>query len=407
MRALDVAIIGAGPAGLASALYLKRAGHRPVIFERFDKAAPVGSGLMLQPTGLTVLADLGLYDAIMGLGRRIERLHGLDAKSGRVVLDARYDAQDKGRFGLAVNRHALFSVLFDAVAREGIEIRTGSAVTDIEPAGNSSRVIGDNGVALGCFDLVADTSGARSRLRRHAFHPAEPKALPFGALWATLDWPEQGFEPHALTQRYDRASVMIGVLPTGRMEPGSADRMAFFWSIKPQDFAAVKSAGLDVWKQRVRGYWPECAVFLDQIDSFEGTTLATYGHHTLKVPAGRGIAFVGDSAHSASPQLGQGANMALLDARALGHAVACHKDVGEALQAYARSRRRHVALFQAMSALFTPFYQSDSATLAWTRDRIVAPLSRLPMAQKLLASMVSGTLGDPFTPIGLAEKDWR
>ncbi|MGL4489213.1 MAG: FAD-dependent oxidoreductase, partial [Rhizobiaceae bacterium] len=55
MRALDIAIVGAGPAGLASALYMVRAGHHPVIFERFETVAPVGSGLMLQPTGLTIL----------------------------------------------------------------------------------------------------------------------------------------------------------------------------------------------------------------------------------------------------------------------------------------------------------------------------------------------------------------
>ena len=66
----DIAITGAGPAGLAAALYLKRAGHRVTIFERFEEPKPVGSGLILQPTGLTVLADLGLLDDILALGAR-------------------------------------------------------------------------------------------------------------------------------------------------------------------------------------------------------------------------------------------------------------------------------------------------------------------------------------------------
>jgi 2-polyprenyl-6-methoxyphenol hydroxylase-like FAD-dependent oxidoreductase len=90
LKALSIAIIGAGPAGLASALYAKRAGHDPVIFERFDKTAPVGSGLMLQPTGLTVLDDLGLLPAVMALGHKIHTLAGTDAKSGRTVLNVRY-----------------------------------------------------------------------------------------------------------------------------------------------------------------------------------------------------------------------------------------------------------------------------------------------------------------------------
>ena len=46
-RSYDIAIAGAGPAGLAAALYLKRAGHKVTIFERFDAPKPVGSGLIL------------------------------------------------------------------------------------------------------------------------------------------------------------------------------------------------------------------------------------------------------------------------------------------------------------------------------------------------------------------------
>ncbi|WP_163602761.1 FAD-dependent oxidoreductase, partial [Klebsiella pneumoniae] len=45
-KRLDIAIAGAGPAGLASALYLHRAGHNITVFERFEKPSPVGSGLI-------------------------------------------------------------------------------------------------------------------------------------------------------------------------------------------------------------------------------------------------------------------------------------------------------------------------------------------------------------------------
>jgi 2-polyprenyl-6-methoxyphenol hydroxylase-like FAD-dependent oxidoreductase len=119
------------------------------------------------------------------------------------------------------------------------------------------------------------------------------------------------------------------------------------------------------------------------------------------------IAFLGDSAHSTSPQLGQGANMALLDVAALAHALETTPDLNCALATYAAARRNHVALFQLLSLAFTPFYQSDSALLAWLRDRLVATIARTPPMQALLASIVSGTLIDPFAPAGLAECDWQ
>jgi len=117
MTSLKIAIAGAGPGGLAAALYLHRAGHHVTLLERFAEPSAVGSGLILQPTGLTVLDDLGLFDDIAALGSRIDRLFGADATSGRTVLDVRYAAIKGGRHGIAVHRAALFHVLFEAVQR--------------------------------------------------------------------------------------------------------------------------------------------------------------------------------------------------------------------------------------------------------------------------------------------------
>ncbi len=408
MRRLDIAIVGAGPAGLVSALFLHRAGHRVTVLERFAKPAPVGSGLILQPTGLTVLSALGLFDEILGLGSRIDRLHGADAGSGRIVLDVRYGARAGGRFGLAVHRAALFGVLHRAALREGIAIETDMDVAAMEISGDGAVLRRAGGLSVGSFDLVLDASGARSKLRAFGFHLEEPKPLTYGAFWASLAWRDGvGFAENALTQRYDRASVMIGVLPIGRPDSGAERMAAFFWSLKPDDAERVRAAGLEAWKDRVVGLWPECRAYVDQIDSFEQLTLARYGHHTLKLPIGPRLAIIGDAAHSTSPQLGQGANMALLDAAALVHAIERNASVDGALDAYARARRLHVRVFQALSCLFTPFYQSDSVVLPFLRDRLVATIANIPPAPQILASMVAGTVVDPFSRAGLKEHDWQ
>jgi 2-polyprenyl-6-methoxyphenol hydroxylase-like FAD-dependent oxidoreductase len=387
------------------ALYLKRAGHRVTVFERFDEPKPVGSGLILQPTGLTVLADLGLLDDILALGSRIDRLHGADASSGRTVLDVRYDAQRGGRFGLAVHRAALFGVLYRAAQREAIAIETGVEIEALE-TGERATLICGNGRRAGPFDLVVDASGSRSKLRRSVSAPGEPRPLTYGAFWASLGWRSEGFDEHALLQRYDRASVMIGVLPIGRPEPGAEKMAAFFWSLKPSDADEVRARGLDAWKERVVRLWPESEAFTSQIGDFDQLSLARYGHHTMKRPVGRRLAIIGDAAHSTSPQLGQGANMALLDAAALSHALARTAGVEAALDAYAKARRWHVRIFQALSLAFTPFYQSDSVALPFIRDRLVATVAKIPPAPQFLASMVAGTVIDPFKRIGLTEARW-
>ena len=406
MKALDIGIAGAGPAGLAAALFLARSGHRVELIERFAEPAPVGSGLLMQPTGLTVLDALGLSSTIHALGNRIDRLHGADARSGRTVLDVRYDALAGGRYGLAVHRAALFSTLHDAVRAAGLPIRTGITLAKAETRQARTALHDSDGEIVGDYDLVIDATGARSQLAAASIVAPHVKDLPWGAFWATLDCEGIDHEARALSQRYDAAKVMIGLLPVGRAHPGEGRKVAFFWSLKTAQADAVKEAGLARWKAGIVDYWPQTAPFLDQITGWDQLTLARYAHRTTLPPYADGIAFIGDSAHSTSPQLGQGANMALLDAAALAHALSSAASVEEALSAYAAARRSHVRLFQLLSYLFTPFYQSDSQTIAWLRDRLVATVANVPPVPQVLAAIVSGTLADPFTRAGLKECRW-
>lgn len=88
--------------------------------------------------------------------------------------------------------------------------------------------------------------------------------------------------------------------------------------------------------------------------------------------------------------------MALLDAMALALALRETRSVPQALAQYAQLRRRHVRLFQYSSALFTPFYQSDSAWLPGLRDYLLAPLTRLPPFDRLVARLVAGMAVSPL-----------
>jgi 2-polyprenyl-6-methoxyphenol hydroxylase-like FAD-dependent oxidoreductase len=406
MSGLKIGIVGAGPAGLAAALFLTRAGHVAEIVERFDQAAPVGSALILQPTGLTVLEQLGLGPAIHASGNRIDRLFGIETRHGRTVLDVRYDARPGGRYGLAVHRAALFDTLHDEVSARRHPVLTGSRVTGSLQEGNQMFLTLEGGERLGPYDLVIDASGTRSELAVASSVAPVVRELAYGAFWATLECPDGIVDERALTQRYDRAKVMIGILPIGARKPGTQKRAGFFWSLKVADVDALRRRGLDRWKQVIRGYWPECQPLLDQIVDWDQLTLARYAHRTMMVPYSGRLVFVGDAAHSSSPQLGQGANMALLDVAALAHALAEADDVPGALSAYASARRLHVRLFQLLSLAFTPFYQSDSAALAWIRDRLVATIAKVPPGPQVLAAIVSGTVIDPFAAAGLEECDW-
>ena len=388
MRPLEIAIAGCGVAGLACATLLKRQGARVVVYDKLAAPQPLGSGLIVQPVGLKVLDEIGVGDRIRELGARIARLYGRSGK--HIVLDVRYDALGKGaEHGVAVHRGALFQLLYDAARAAGAQIEPGSEIV----AAADGRLRFADGAQSPRFDLVIDALGMRSPLS------GEPPApLPFGALWASLDWAGD-FDPHALEQRYEAARKMVGVLPIGRL-PGSARQQgAFFWSLRHVDRPAWRAGDLGAWKREALALWPQTAPLLDQITRHDDLVFAAYAHRTQAEPVSRHVVHVGDSWHCASPQLGQGANMALLDALALARALEAQSNLDVALGEYTRMRLWHIRLYQLASWLFTPAYQSDSAAVAWLRDWLMSPLSRIPPAPQLLAALVAGQWGGPLAVI--------
>jgi salicylate hydroxylase len=328
-------------------------------------------------------------------GARIDRLFG---KAGaRVVLNVHYRALTQaGLFGIGVHRASLFDALYEAVEAAQIPVRTGLTIIGSELHRRGRSLQFADGSTSEPFDLIVDALGTRTVLA-----PPCGRDLSYGALWTTVNLVAgDGFGEAALQQRYRRSSVMAGVLPIGPGANGHS-RAAFFWSLRSDRLHQWRSAGVDKWKAEVSELWPEAAPLIDQISTPEQLTFARYSHRTLKSPAERAMIHIGDAWHSASPQLGQGANMALLDAYALAAGLDQADHLGQALGIAVSMRRRHVQLYQWLTASFTPVYQSDSKMLPLIRDRVVGPLSKLWPATWIQAAMVSGLVGNPLRPLGL------
>ncbi len=389
MQPLDIAIAGAGIGGLTAAALLARQGHRVRVFDRFEKPRPVGSGLVIQPVGQAVLKAIGAEDAL-SRGARIWRMHGIEAESGRTVLKVDYGVQGGARFGLAIQRPALFDAILGAALSAGATLMPSREVL----ARDGGSLVFSGGVSEGPFDLVIDASGAKSRLS-----PLVSKPLPFGAIWATVPWPRGLEMPEGqLCQRYRRADRMIGVMPSGTRNGAEWPAATIFWSLPAGGHDAWRRAGLRSWKDEVARLWPEALPAFEVIDDPDRMTFARYTHGTLRAVTAPGFAIIGDAAHRASPQLGQGANMAMLDAMALASALE-RFPVEEALRHYRLARRWHVWIYQAMSRAFTPQYQSDSRVLPALRDRVLYPLSAVPPIPGILTRLVCGDLIPPMASL--------
>lgn len=388
-KALNIAIIGCGTAGQASAIFLARAGHTVTIFERAPFLGPVGAGLLLQPTGMAVLARLGVADQIRALGARIERLHGITADH-RPVLDIRYADLRPDLQGIGIHRGALFSTLQSRVETSGSRILTNHDIRAI----SDRSLIDSRGRAHGPFDLIVVADGARCPLRAASGLVARDRTYPWGALWFVGEMPASGFDA-TLSQVYRGTREMIGFLPSGRVTPNDpSPTISVFSSIRLSDIAAIRSAGLDAWKSRVLSLAPHAEPIVSQVRDISQLIVAEYRNVVLRhFHAGHTI-FLGDAAHAMSPQLGQGANLALLDAAALADALASTADIPTALHATSQARHRSTRFYQMASRWLTPWFQSDHSWMAWPRDAFGASLCDIEWYRdQMLLSLVGVKTG--------------
>lgn len=357
---------------------------------------------MIQPSGMAVLQQLGLGGEILRRGARIDALRGLE-EHGKTVLDAPYSKLGiENAFGIGIHRASLFGALYEAAQARAIAIETGRTVSGTALSAGSRHILFDDCSQSADFDLVVDASGWRTVL-----DTAPKGVLEFGALWASLPVEETDpFAGNLLEQRYRRASQMVGVLPIGARKGGCGQEAAFFWSLRRADYQTWLDTPLDQWKDHVCALWPETSVLLDRITNRDQLTFASYAHRTQKHPAGDRLISIGDAWHSASPQLGQGANMALLDAWSLARGLAEGRTLNEKLRLAVGWRRDHVLLYQWVTALFTPLYQSSKSRYPAIRDRLLAPVSRIWPASAIQAQLMSGLFGFPLAPLGLSLPDY-
>lgn len=386
IRGLQIAIVGYGTAGQAAAALLASDGHRLEVFERAPVLGPVGAGLLLQPTGLWVLWQMGLLDAAFRHGARVSRLYG-DTPAGRAVMDMRYAALDPRLTGLGMQRGALFEILGQAWPASG-EVRCGHEITGLSEDGRS--LIDAEGRRHGPYDLVILADGSASRLRDRVGPPRLNRPYPWGALWCLLPAAGWAFGDE-LRQRYRAASRMMGLLPVGTRPGDGTPRLSFFWSLPTDGIARWRELGLEAWRAEAAALWPEAAGLLAHIQAAGQLVPAAYRDALLARWHRAPLALIGDAAHAMSPQLGQGVNMALMDALALRDALRAEAGLGEALDRYSHERQRHVAVYQFWSRWLTPLFQSERTWPARMRDWSFVPLSRMPLGRGQMLRVLTGT----------------
>lgn len=360
-----IAIAGAGIAGLASAILLTRQGKQVSVFDHVSDPTPIGAGLLLQPSGQAILQQLGLLEQVREHAAVVRSLQG---HTGSLhSLDLHYRDLHEGAHGLGIHRASLHKVLWQCAQSLGVPIHLGNGVQMLSHTEQGVTIQFEHGEES--FDALIIANGTRSQLRTQLPISQQCRAYPWGAFWCVIDKEDWPF-PDILMQRYRGAHIMFGVLPSGQNPVTGRACYSLFWSLPKTEFKNYQEAGHAVLIERMKQVWPEVATwFADYVHAHPSTPIAIAEYADVRMQAWhhQRCVVIGDAAHAMSPQLGQGANMALIDAAVLANTWESRSDIPSVFEDYSKRRKRHIAYYQLSSRIMTPLYQSHYP-LGWLRD---------------------------------------
>jgi 2-polyprenyl-6-methoxyphenol hydroxylase-like FAD-dependent oxidoreductase len=339
-------VVGGGIAGPALALFLKRAGLAPTVYEAYPATQAVGGGLGLAPNGVRVLAELGLAEQVVAAGSVVREYRFKNA-GGRVL--AHYPYADPRRFGqpmVALSRAALATIVSREAVRQRIPFAYEKRLVGLEERSTGVTAhFADGTSAEG--DLLIGADGIHSATRRLAL-PDASTPTDVGILGVG------GFVPRVAISSFsprERDSMVFIFGQQGFFGyAGAGDGQLMWWANLPRagehsqadlltlPLEAVKQALLD----RYGGYAQPIPSLLHASEAADIVRISIADIHSLPTWHTNRVVLVGDAAHAVSPNAGQGASMALEDALYLARLLRDSADYPTVFERFERERKPRV-----------------------------------------------------------------
>jgi len=389
--ALDVAVVGGGMVGAATALALARAGFATALVEARAPAPWSAQDEVdlrvvgLAPSSVAMLDDLDVWASIRSLrAGPYAHMHVWDAATGASI---HFDAADEGRdlLGYIVENNLVQWKLWQALEPAGVRRLCPAQVSGFEVLEDRVQLTleGADTDVLSARLLVA-ADGANSPLRSLA-----------GIETQGRDYAQRGVVAHVSTERPHEGTAWQRFLETGPLAllPLADGRSSIVWSLPETE--AQRVMALDH-----QAFLDELGVASDfRLGRIVGSTpRAAFPLRLQLAKSYQSERFVllGDAAHAVHPLAGQGVNLGLRDVSELRDTLVAAREDGvdiaasQVLRRYAR-RRRSADTLDALS------FDALARVYGWTFPPLVAArglgvrlLDRLNPIKRRLAEHAAG-----------------
>lgn len=336
-RNARILISGAGVAGLTAAIWLGRAGFRPLIVEKAPRIRADGFILSLSKHSYHLLQEMGILDALIAVNNRVERSSYHD-RAGHAILELDYDRLFEAGNITQVMRDDLERILHDQ-AKDQADYLFSNSVIALAQRGDEVHVTFEDGSERQ-FDLVIGADGLHSAVRQCAFTDDEVTRHYLGLHAAAFRCDnhlglshkyEAYLEPYRHTIIYTTRTNELASI--------------FIWADTSLDVPPPGPERLRTLSATYEGAHPNVRRLIDACNADDPLYMDVLLQIEMASWHKGRVALIGDAAHSLTLLSGQGASIAIACASALARALG-EMPVHEALAHYDAVMRPIVAKAQ-------------------------------------------------------------
>ncbi len=354
---IDILIVGGGIAGLMLSIMLERKGYNITLVEQATEWKPIGGGITLTLNGVKILQDIGLLDVILPYANEIRHINITDQQGKKLSsfnLDG-YAVSYAKTF--TVLRHDLHSALIRRLANTRVCL--GTSCTAIINEGNKVKVSFTNKQS-GIYDLVVGCDGINSFVRRTLFSNNVNKYCGY-ASWR--------FIAVGVEVQQNTLTEMWGVGKRFGIVPLRDNKVHCFASVTAlQNSAANRNISVGDFKGLFSGF---AGYVPDLINALKKNSDLMYNDLEdvclKKYYKGR-VVLIGDAAHGMTPNMTQGASMAIEDAIVLAENLTDRSAIEKSLEHFQAARWHRTRSVQKKSNLLGKIGQLDNSYLCRLRN---------------------------------------
>ncbi|MGH6727673.1 MAG: ubiquinone biosynthesis hydroxylase [Pseudolabrys sp.] len=394
-RKTDLAIGGAGFAGLALAIALRQALGDTFRVTVVDPALAAATSKDPRASAIAAAARrlfeaIDVWDAVADKAQPILDMVVTDSKLDDAVrptfLTFGGDVEEGEPFAHMIENRHLVDVLVDKGKSLGIDLRSG-AVGGFALSANAIDVALAGGETISARLLVG-ADGARSKIREQA-----------GIVSHGWNYDQAAIVTTVAHERAHHGRAEEHFLPAGPFAilPLTGNRSSIVWTEEKREAERIVALPDDDFHAELEKRF---GLHLGELKAIGARRAFPLGLFTARSFIAERLALIGDAAHIIHPIAGQGLNMGLRDVAALAEAIAdaarLGLDIGAAdvLERYQRWRRFDTMTMGVATDGLNKLFSNRSDVLRLARDVGLGLVERLPALKRVFIREAAGFTGD-------------